>query len=309
MSGPRNAGITAGICLGIALFIAAILIGVSFSYVEYDEIAFKKNTIKNVVDTTTVYKPGRYFWGVGNKAVTFKRTFQQLNLDDLFCFTSSGIEVKINVALQWRYTESTLELSYSQYGLDLSDSVEAIAISAIKNEAPNWDTDQFFQNRSEIGASFDAVVKSQVNASLYVEVGYLQLLDIALTNDDQIQRYLDAANQIQSNEREQFVQNSTLIRTTTANLQSRALANITVIQAGAAAQVQVALETARAQAKLIETEARKAALTDLFLALNLTTTELKLNYLYITSMGTRADNGLKTKFLTDLPVNLLSVTP
>lgn len=103
------------------------------------------------------------------------------------------------------------------------------------------------------------------------------------------------------------MQNSTLIRTATANLQAAAQANITVIQAQASFFVQSTLENARAWATTFIASARAGALNDLFVQLGLNTNDLRLNYLYITSMGERAAEGLNTRFLTDLPVKLLGL--
>lgn len=144
-----------------------------------------------------MYQNGRYFWGVGKSAVVFKRTLQRVSLEDLLLFTSSGIEIKASVALQWRYNAASLVLSYKSYGLNLEDSIKSVAISAIKNSATTFDTERFFTDRAFIGTQFAADVKAQVADLLFVEVPYLQLLELSLTNGDQQQRYLDAANQIQ----------------------------------------------------------------------------------------------------------------
>ena len=43
----------------VILIVSIILISLSFSYVEYNEYAFRKNTASNEVDTTHVYENGR----------------------------------------------------------------------------------------------------------------------------------------------------------------------------------------------------------------------------------------------------------
>lgn len=306
MSGAKKGIIAGSVCLVIILIVLAALIGASFSYIEYDEIAFKKNSVQNQVDGTIVYASGRYMWGPGFSAVKFPRTYQQLALDSLFCFTQSGIEIELNITLQWRFTAALLPLTYAQYGTELESKVKTAAESAIKNTASNFETGQYFSDRATIGRAFYDAASIAI-ADLYLELGYLQLLEAELTNEDQVQRYLDAANQIQSNEREEFVQNSTLIRANTSVAQGEVLAEISVILADAAAEVQIILEKAKAEAKRIETEARKAALSSLFTSLGLNTSELKLNYLYITSLGDRATSGLKTEFLANLPINVLSL--
>jgi len=254
-----------------------------------------------------VFDPGRYFWGVGKSVLTFKRTYQRLSLEALNCFTNTGVQIELNVTLQWRYTQDLLPKSYKAYGLDVTDSVQAIAIASIKNNSTGWNTTQYFTNRSLIGAAFQQQVQQQVGSLLFVEVVALQLLDVNLVSDAQIQRYLDAANQIQSNDREAFVQEATLVRTNTTNLQQQALADIAVINATANYNVSILLAQANAIGLQTVTQARQQALQNLFDTLDLNTTELRLNYLYITAMGNRAANGLKTSLLADLPTSTAGI--
>lgn len=295
-----------GSCLLVtALLLTMIMVPLSYTYIEWNEFGFKKNTLDNEVDINEVFGPGRYHWGLTYSAVIFPSTYQAENLSVLV-FTRAGIEVALDVAFQWRYTHELLPYAYGEFGLEVADAVLTFAESELKNVGPEFDTNQYFRERTRVAQRLYEALAETFLGSIKVELAKLQLLDVTFGQEQQ-ERYLNAASQLQDNLREQFVQNHTLVRSETVSLQAQTRANITVTEAEAEADVQLVQEQARAEALLIETDARRVALRSLYDTLGFNTTERKLAYVYIAGLADRQQRGANTRILTDLGINELSL--
>lgn len=299
------------ICFSISVTIMSIFLLIfTYSYVPYDKYGLKKNNLNSEVSIENeddVYEMGRYAWGPNFVVLTLPALYQTVKLDDVYAFTSAGIEVELDVAFQWRHDKSLIPTMFASFGTQVANQVYNEAQSTIKNTAPLFETDEFFKNREGLAVKFEDAVRETFAQSVYVELGYLQLRDVRFRNPDQADRYLQAANQLQRNEEEVSVQNYTLTRTETANEQQKILANITLIEAEAAAKVKEITEGAEAEALKLRTDARKEGLANLFDTLGFTTTQLRLDYLYTAEMGARSDGGKKTRFISGLGNALVNV--
>ena len=118
----------------ITVIVSVILIALSYSYVEYNEYAFRKNTASNEVDTSEVYENGwlmpnfneliiilgRYFWGINYDPIKFNKTFGTLELQDMLVFTVTGIEVGIDVSFQYGLEKESIDYVFKTYGRTVS---------------------------------------------------------------------------------------------------------------------------------------------------------------------------------------------
>jgi hypothetical protein len=91
--------------LFIIIVLIVSLVPASYSYVEWNEYALKRDTTTNKVDYHEVYGNGRYFWGLGYGPVTFKNTATTVDFSGdnaLSIFSSGGLELLIECSFQYQ---------------------------------------------------------------------------------------------------------------------------------------------------------------------------------------------------------------
>jgi len=265
---------------GIALIISA------FSYIEWNEYGLKVDTATNKVDYTVIYDNGRYFWGVGQGVVTFVNTATTVDFsgdNDLSIFSEGGLELEIDCSFQYRVIKEELSTLYKNYGTSYPEQIVSIAKSVLKNVAPNFTMEQYYQDREAISAQMFEALKAGLRIEMNVEVLMFQLRYVTLPNVV-IQKLLSIGVQNQTNIREQYIQQSTVIRQQTASLANSIIANATVINETANAQASFITSKAQAQAFKLVQLAKQQGYAKIFQALGLNTPELQLSFLYVTSM-------------------------
>lgn len=158
------------ILLSIGLLLLVILLPMSFSYIERDEMGFKKNTVSNNVDKSKVYLNGRYFWGVGKTPVTFPATYKFVELSGINVFVSGGQTMQVSAQFYYRLKPATLAQLYETYGLAYEDRIESIAKAEIRNAAALFSVDQYIMDRKNITAILFNRVSSEIASKAFVEV-------------------------------------------------------------------------------------------------------------------------------------------
>jgi len=252
-----------GVCF-VCLFVLFCSVGIplicsAFEYVQYNELAFPKNTLTNTVDTAKVYTSGRYHVGPSVDMVRFIRTYQKVDFSGptaLQVFNSEGLSVSLDASFYFKIQEKNLKLMYSAYGTNIISKALAIAESTLKNSAVQFTIEQYLKNRPMITDVFNKnMTKAMSEIFLDVEHHKFQLRKIAFP--DQIRnKYLDAAVVLQREKQYQFEQQAKLIRDNTLKLTKATNANTTVIQREADARSTRIIEVAKANAEEIVSTAR-----------------------------------------------------
>jgi len=67
-----------GICLIIVFIVSIILYGVSFAIIDLNFVALKKDKFSNILDSTKIFKPGRYFVSVNGQFLTYPSSWQYI---------------------------------------------------------------------------------------------------------------------------------------------------------------------------------------------------------------------------------------
>jgi len=248
----------------LALFVLFCAVGIplictSFEYVHYDEVAFKKNTLSNKVDTKKVYRNGRYHVGPSADMVRFKRTFQKVDFSGnkaLQVFNSEGLNVELDTSFYWRIQENNLERMFSAYGLNIRSKALAIAESTLKNSAIEFTIEQFLKDRAIITQTFNKNITIAMG-SIYLDVqeDMFQLRTISFPSQIR-KKYLDAAIVLQKEKQFQFEQQAKLIRDTTEKMVKATNANTTVITREAQAQSTRIVAVANANSEELVSTAR-----------------------------------------------------
>jgi hypothetical protein len=114
-------------------------------------------------------KYNRYFWGVGKTAFTFPKVYQHISFKSgegdefegpLAIFTKSGVEVQLEISMQYRLIPEELDQLHEKYGKVYHQQVVNIARAAIKNKSPSFSVDDYVTRRENITAEFHQVLSN-----------------------------------------------------------------------------------------------------------------------------------------------------
>lgn len=294
---PRNKAILVGF---VAIVIASIImIACSFQYVEWDQYALKRNTASNTVDYGTVYENGRFFWGLGYSPVTFGRTMVTVDFsgtNSIVIFSEGGLELQISCSFQYAVIKDELPTLYRNYGTTYPKQLQSIALSILKNIAPTFTLEQYYNNRDLIRESMFTALKDGLKEKINVQVYHFQLNYIQLP-DTVISKLLRISVQNLTNIEAQYIQQAAVTRQETANMAQAILANATVVNQTAVAQASFIVQQANAQAFTVQQTAKKDGLALLYSALSLNTSSLQLSYIYTTQL---AQSGSSVNMFVDV---------
>jgi len=292
----------------IALFVLFCAIGIplistAFEYVHYNELAFKKNTLTNTVDTTKVYTSGRYHVGPSVDMVRFQRTYQKVDFSGdnaLQVFNSEGLSVELDASFYFKIQKESLKQMFSSYGTNILSKALAISESALKNSAIGFTIEQFLKNRAVITQTFNQNITDAMN-SIFLKVDDHKFQLRKITFPDQIRyKYLDAAIVLQREKQYQFEQQAKLIRDTTIKMVNSTNANTTVVTREAEAKSSRIVAVAKANADELVSTARGKGIA---IALsNLTVTDPADRKMFIKLMAMLDNPSTK---LVDSNINIL----
>jgi hypothetical protein len=166
--------IVAGIVTFIVVLLILVLIPVSFSYIERQNMGFQKSTITNAVDKSKVYFSGQHFWGPGKTAVQFPTTWKLITFteaDDsaLTVFTDVG-EIQIEVAFYYRLDATLLSTLYTAFGLAYDQRVRSISQAQLRNAATLFTTADYQNNRTYVSKSMFLSLQSTLPNTAFVQV-------------------------------------------------------------------------------------------------------------------------------------------
>lgn len=161
--------------------------------------------------------------------------------------------------------------------------IQTYALDAIKNTAPLYGVDEYLTKRGIIEANFRDNVTSALSNDMFVDVVDLQLRRILLSQEYE-QTKLSAALQVESNEKEYYVQNKTLIEEQTS-LEVLEVDNLAVrVDNAAIAEANKIKDQAVYEAKKLTEEARSSGLKLMLNMTGLVTDEHKASLDYITTL-------------------------
>lgn len=160
-----------GVLCFIAVLLICIMVPVSFSYVDRNKIAFKKNTATNDVDRSQVYSNGRYFWGLARSPVSFPSNYLKVDLTNsqgLTVFTDGGQSVNIDFVFWYRIDPAKLNDLYSAFGTSYHDRIVGIAKAELRNAAPSFTLSQYLNDRSNVSTLYFTKLQSQLQTKAFI---------------------------------------------------------------------------------------------------------------------------------------------
>jgi hypothetical protein len=171
----------------VAIAIVSIVLFIfSFKYIEYDDIALKKNLITNHMDLDNVYEGGRHLWLVNYSPVPFPATYQFVDFDsdnELVVFDKKGMTLQLYSSFQYRIVKKDLGKLFQRWGYSFHDQVVNIARAHLKNQVASlFDADDYFRDRLRVQETLRTILTGKLQEELFVEVphGKFQLRQVVL---------------------------------------------------------------------------------------------------------------------------------
>lgn len=265
---------TIWVLLGVGCILTIALVSESFVGVEYDQYGFKKNTLNNEVDLSTVYEHGQYFWGPSYDVVTFPRQYIRETLQ-LSIFPSNGLEFDITVVFYWKVRRNELAELYKKFTTTYRSQLESRANAKIKNRAPDFSIEQYITERAMITHELHKVLQQELDL-IHIDApeDKFFLLDVNLPKSIR-ERDLDTAVREQQNLEEQNKQLVVDVQKETQRQQQVIIANATITALKANSQAENIILQAYAVGNRTVTDADSAGSNKFFQELNITDASTK----------------------------------
>lgn len=268
-----NVLITMVVLFLITIVIIAITVPLSFGFIDYDKVAFKKNSVTNQVDKSKIYRNGVYYWGGAHfEALEFPATYQRTSFieDERLIIFSGDIDIFIEIEFLWRIQIENLAKIFEAFGTEVGNQVKEVSKAAIMNKAPNFNILQFVKERENITAKLrNAVAEDLEKIYIDLEPHKFHLLKIRF-KDELKNTFLNSAIQKIDNKKAEIQQKLNVIIAETEVLAKVYDANITLTRNVARANADNIVENANSQSFRIVEETKGVGIRKVFDVLNIT---------------------------------------
>mmetsp|Transcript_4957 Transcript_4957/g.15703 ORF Transcript_4957/g.15703 Transcript_4957/m.15703 type:complete len:314 (-) Transcript_4957:60-1001(-) len=248
-----------------------ILMPMSWVKVEYYQGCLKTQRSTGKVDRSTVWRTGNHLIGPDYVFRCYEISSQNFN-ERLSVWSRSsesdaGSSLELDVSFQYAMDVKRLGDLYSKVALDFEGLVASKAIDALKNTAPLFGVDQFLTQRPLIEATLMRNVSSAIE-DIFARVVSFELRDVRPEDEYQRAR-LAAAIQEESNAKELYSQQATLVRERTAVEVQQVENDAVSVRAAATAEASYLTSAAKYQATEKVENARLLGLKTLYTKLGL----------------------------------------
>jgi len=263
------------VCLGtcgcIFIFIIILLVPLSFSYVDYDKNAFKKNTMTNKVNTDDVYTNGRYFWGINYRPVTFPRFYNKIELrgNDILIFSDNGLEFSIECDLFYKLDPGNLSNIFTKFGNNYHSRIVDEIKASIKNTGPQYSVEKYILNMSVIHKAIVNNLNHDLSDfHIFIQPNMFFILRIVYPSSLK-NKFLETAIQSLENEKSILQRDLDLIKKVTEKNVTNIRANVTVLHNTGKAEANLNLQMAKIKSKALIKNASYIGIESFFEHMNI----------------------------------------
>lgn len=256
--------------VGILLsLLVLIIVPLSFSYLEYDEIGLVKGRVNGKVSIDKVYLGGRHLLGPSYVFQKYPASAHIISQKGVSVVSSDKLETDIDLTIVYFIDPNQLGSLQQEFNRRYETVVQSRALSAVKNAAVQFSTLQFFQNRKRVRDTLHEAVRVELETNLFVKVPFLFMGALSIPSVVSTKQ-LQTAVQNQVNIQQLYDNQASLVRKDT-NTQANALQNnATIIVQQALAQASSMMLQANATAFQTVETARSVALGNLYSCINVT---------------------------------------
>lgn len=291
-------------CL-ILLIGLLVLLPLSFQYLDYWQYGLKQRKTTGKVDRSAVFSQGRYFMGPDTRFFEFKADAHVVHLKEVDVFSNSdsedsiGLSFKLDVDFTYFLKEEEVGILHEELALSYDRVVISRTTDAIKNAAANIPFDDYFRNRRNVEATLKQAVSDRwENPALHVALGQFHLGRIRIP-DEVADKQLQAKIQVETNDKEQYLQSARLEREQTAVEVNEINLNRQKLLQTTEAEASLITANAVAEAEKIKADAINTGTLDLLTDLNLGSQEESTAYTYIRTLQNRPSLDLTVSYLSD----------
>lgn len=277
----------------------------TFSYLDYWEYGLKQRKTTGKVNTDKVYQRGRYALGPDYKFLKYQADAHLVHLEDVGVFSdggtdSVGLSFLIDVDFTYFLKEEEIGNIHKDYAKTYETVIESRTNDAIKNSATGVSFTDYFEDRKGFEKRLrDAIQKRwDQKPQIYATLDQFHLGRIVIP-DSVAEKQLSAKIQIETNKKEEFLQQARIEREVTSvlvntiNLEKDKLLRETIAQAS------LVTANAIAEAEQIKSNAINNGTSALLTALDIDTQEYATAYTYIRTLQNRESLGLSVSYLAD----------
>jgi hypothetical protein len=300
------------ILIVIFLLLLVILLPLSFSYVEYWEYGLKQRKTTGQVYVDVTFPRGRYFVGPDIKFLKYQADAHFVHLEDLAVFSDGGSDsVGLSFLIDVDFTYFLKEEEVGQLHKDLAKSYTSVILSrtsdAIKNTATTVPFSDYFKNRKKLEADLKTAIQKRWDdkPQLHVTLDQFHLGRI-LIPDVVADKQLSAKIQIETNKKEEFLQEARIEREKTSVLVNAKSLEKDKLLKETQAQASLVTANAIAEAGKIKSNAVNVGTKNLLDAVGISSQEYSTAYTYIRTLQNRNNLGLQVSYLSD--ANILKTT-
>ena len=185
-------------CLFFTVIVLSVLLALSYSITEIDQITLAKNIRTQKISYKAEWAlPGRHFTGLETVFIPFKRTRYLVNFANdsqspnstttsdviasggnrLSCWTKDGTNVYLDLSYHFSLVRENLLGFYLEFGEKWLDFVVRLSYSVIKQTTTEYTTEDFFVKRNDIQTNIKTSLQTEFNSkfSKAVKVNSMQL--------------------------------------------------------------------------------------------------------------------------------------
>ena len=160
-------------CLFIFSIFVIVLISISFTITEIDEISLAHNWVSNSIYYHEEWSgPGRHFTGPFISFRKFRRTRILIDFSEdvergdaggarMACWSKEGTNVYLDISFYFRFKPSQMESFYKEFGPEYMDFIVRSSYVAIKETTIQYSTVDFFTKRNEIQDAIAATIQQR----------------------------------------------------------------------------------------------------------------------------------------------------
>lgn len=268
----------------IAAILVLVLVPISFSYVEYYEYGLKQRKSTGKVDTSKVYKSGRYMLGPDYTFLKYRADAHELDLRDLAVFSSSGgsnesigLEFVLDISLTFTLREHEIGQLHKDVASSYATVIASRAKDAVKNEAIFITFNEYFQGRMAVEQRLRGAVQKRWNEkpALHCDLDQFHLGRIKIP-EAVARKQLETKLQNERNDKEAYLQQAQIERELTAVDVNAVLLEKEKVLRTADAEASLVRAKAQSEAHRVILTAQNAGFAHLFGAANITLQKHKL---------------------------------
>jgi len=145
--------------ISLTVLVALILIACSFSVLNYNEVGLNYSTWFKVIEDKT-YEHGIHFIGLGHAFHRYEISLTTIefskdrsaNLPMIKCRTKDGLELDLEISLQYKVIPEKLYTIYTTYGDNERTILLRVILDKISATSTAFSSNDFFTKRKEIQA-------------------------------------------------------------------------------------------------------------------------------------------------------------